>query len=343
MKNCLLCDNNPADKTGSHIVPHFLSKRIDTEPGQKGRDKELGFVITEDSTSSYFGRAVQPEKLEEIYGEVTDELISENKVKGIVDNYFCTDCEKNLGLIESEYSKTINGQSKIDVLYESTNKPFISFLFWASIIWRLSIEENSGFKLKPKDEKKLGRILKKYLNSDLSKINADPKDSDLNDIGYKILRAPNYSDKNSTWLHWSTNYERPYSLIIDEYLLFFYFKKSYLKGMVLDFYGSEKEKQLAELNTPFKGEIIYGISDLKYKEISDNITMFGVRKRMSSLGEKLDLLHQKLGGKGKEMYPALKNEILKRIANSNVKLGKKHTTENHIKIISETIMELKIT
>ncbi len=46
MRNCLLCYENPADKTGSHIVPHFLVKRIDNEPGQSGRDKEMGFVIT---------------------------------------------------------------------------------------------------------------------------------------------------------------------------------------------------------------------------------------------------------------------------------------------------------
>ena len=75
MRNCLLCDKNPADKTGSHIVPHFLSKRIDNEVGSRERDKELGFRITQDTTESYFGSAVLPEKLEEVYGEVTDEII----------------------------------------------------------------------------------------------------------------------------------------------------------------------------------------------------------------------------------------------------------------------------
>src|SRR5690554_2297226 len=114
MRNCLLCDENPADKTGSHIVPHFLAKRIDNEPGESGRDKEMGFVITEDSTTSYFGRSVQPEKLEEIYGEVTDELIENNSIDGIVDNYFCSDCETNLAIIESEYAKTIESNTEID-------------------------------------------------------------------------------------------------------------------------------------------------------------------------------------------------------------------------------------
>ena len=343
MRNCLLCNENPADKKGSHIVPHFLSKRIDNEPGQSGRDKEMGFVITEDSTTSYFGRAVQPEKLEEIYGEVTDELIENNDIDGIEDNYFCSDCETNLAIVESEYAKTITSNSEIDKNYESIKKPFIGFLFWISIVWRLSIQEYSGFKLKPKEEKKLGRILKNYLKPDINEIKLDEKDSDLNDIGYKLLRAPNFSNENSTWLHWSAFYERPYSLVIDEFILFVYFKKSHLKGMIMDFYGSEDSKQKADFNTPFQPESVYGLSFDKYKTVSEKITMFGVRKRMESLGKKLDLLHQKLDGEGKQMHPKLKNEILKRIANSDVELGNKHTTENHIKIIIETMMELNNT
>ncbi|MCD8435951.1 hypothetical protein LNJ03_11675 [Tenacibaculum dicentrarchi] len=343
MRNCLLCYKNPADKTGSHIVPHFLVKRIDNEPGQSGRDREMGFVITEDSTTSYFGRSVQPEKLEEIYGEVTDELIENNNIDGIVDNYFCSNCEINLAILESEYAKTIESNTEIDENYVSIEKPFIGFLFWISIVWRLSIQEHSGFKLKSKEEKKLGRILKRYLNSDIKKIKPNEKDFDLNNIGYKLLRASNFSNENSTWLHWSVFYKRPYSLIIDEFLLFIYFKKSHLNGMIMDFYGSENSKQKAEFNTPFQKESIFGLSFEKYKNVSENIKIFGVRKRIESLEKKLDLLHQKIGGEGKQMHPNLKNEILKRIINSDVELGNKHTTKNHIKIITETIMELNNT
>ena len=80
MKKCLLCQEREADKTGSHIVPHFLLKRIDNQIGVKGRDNELGFVIGKLETKSYFGRNVLPEKLEKIYGEVDDELIENNDI-----------------------------------------------------------------------------------------------------------------------------------------------------------------------------------------------------------------------------------------------------------------------
>jgi len=45
MDNCKLCKNKPADKKGSHIVPHFLLKRIENEEGKSERDYEIGFSI----------------------------------------------------------------------------------------------------------------------------------------------------------------------------------------------------------------------------------------------------------------------------------------------------------
>lgn len=339
MRNCLLCDKTPADKTGSHIVPHFLSKRIDNEPGQSGRDKEIGFVITQDSTTSYFGRAVQPEKLEEIFGEITDELIDGNDIEGIVDNYFCWNCEANLALIENEYAITLGSNSEIDKNYISLKKPFVGFLFWISIVWRLSIQERSGFKLKLREERKLGRVLKHYLKSNIDEIKPDKENSDLNDIGYKLIRAPNFSNENSTVLHWSAFFERPYSVIIDEFLLFFYFKKAHVTGVIADFYGSEKHKQKAIFNTPFEPESAHGLSFDNYKAVKKNLMLSFVRARRENLGKKLDIIHQKHGGNGKQMHHRLKNEILNRIANSEVELGHKHTTENYIKVTMETLTE----
>ena len=39
MNNCLLCQQYEADKTGSHIIPSFLMKRIN---GEGKRDNEIG-------------------------------------------------------------------------------------------------------------------------------------------------------------------------------------------------------------------------------------------------------------------------------------------------------------
>ena len=66
MKKCKLCKKNEADKKGSHIIPHFLMKRIDNEIGRKGRDMEVGFSVGEFDTIPYFGRSVLPEKINDI-------------------------------------------------------------------------------------------------------------------------------------------------------------------------------------------------------------------------------------------------------------------------------------
>ena len=214
-------------------------KRIINEEGNRERDKELGFKITPETTGSYFGKAVLPEKLEEIYGEVTDELIEKNDNEDVVDNYFCTSCEKRFSVIENEYSRTLKKPTKINQDYISEERPLLGFLFWSSILWRLSVQDKSGFKLKIKEENKLSRVLDKYLVLKIQDLEPKPSDPDLvAGMGYKINRSPHFSDKYSTWLHWSPEFQRPYSFIIDEYLVFFYFKKSYINGMIQNFYNS---------------------------------------------------------------------------------------------------------
>lgn len=336
MRKCKLCNEKPADKKGSHIVPHFLSKRIDNEEGETGRDKEIGFVITPSQTNSYFGRAVLPEKLDVIYGKVTDEIIQNNNIEGIVDNYFCTSCESNLSVIESEYAITLKQKPEFDINYKSSTSGFVAFLFWTSIIWRLSIQKGSGFKLKQKEEKKINRILKKYLNKSFKKIKPKDMDIDLKNIGYKLLRSPDYSEKNWTWLHWQPSYQRPYSIMIDEYILFLYFKKTHLRGMVLDFYGSETFKKNAKTNIPFEDESIFSVSHKDYSQIVDNIKNYLVKAVDRELDINLDKIHQRLGAKGK-MNPRLKLEIKRNITDSEVALGKKLTISNQAKIIYETI------
>lgn len=160
MNKCKLCDKNEADKKGSHIVPHFLLKRIENIEKKTGRDYELGFTIESLNSTSHFGRSVQPEKLEETYGELTDEDIAKIKHPLVVDNIFCSECEDRFANIENIYSKTINTVEKND--YESGVSTSIGILFWASILWRMSINRKSGVKLNPQQNEELRNILDSF-------------------------------------------------------------------------------------------------------------------------------------------------------------------------------------
>lgn len=334
MKKCLLCQEREADKTGSHIVPHFLMKRIDNQIGAKGRDKELGFAIGKLETKGYFGRGILPEELGKIYGEVDDALIANNNISLIVDNFFCSICEKDLGNLESAYALSLNKTSNNDTNYTSIENKGTGFIFWISILWRISILGKSGIKLKEKEEKKLRRILKKYLTN-CNFVNCD---KDLNNIGYKLLRSANYQEDAATFLHCSPFNIRPYSIMVDEFILFFYFKTTYLKAMETTFYGSEILIKKAEYNTPFTSEKIFSIKESELKEIIQKFVDHATTLRMNEYTEILDELHLKLGGTGK-MNEKLKQKTLNNIFESKELIGKKYNIENIIKIIATTIME----
>lgn len=334
---CKLCQLNVADKKGSHMVPHFLLKRIDNQEGASGRDKEMGFVLSERNPSSYFGRAIKSEKIEEVYGEITDKLIENNNIPLIEDYVLCTLCEKKLSVIESEYATTLKKFEEAGNNYESVASPMVGFLFWSSIAWRLSIAVKSGFKLKAGNEKRLRRILNRYLKLEPNSVTPQKNDPDLPDTGYRILRAPGFSDTNSTVLFCHPNFQKPYFFVIDEYVLAFYFSREYLKDTSQQLANIAEELQKSGFNTAYKGEIIYstppetieGAKAYFYDELS--------KRYLSNFSRDLDQLHRWLGGKG--LLPMeIKQEIFRKMTHDqNVTIGEKYTIKHKAKIVFEVL------
>ena len=138
---CKLCKTNDANQTGSHLIPFFLMKRVDGEGGSKERGKELGFKITSSDVKLYHGQSILPEKIEELIGKRTDEEIEASKEESrtdvVIDNIFCSDCEKRFGALESHYSNSLSKSGSKD--FKSGVAPHISLLFWFGILWRMSI------------------------------------------------------------------------------------------------------------------------------------------------------------------------------------------------------------
>lgn len=338
METCKICISNKADKTGSHIIPHFLVKRIDNEDGYKGRDKELGFVFDIHGSRMYFGRAILPEKLEEVYGEVDDALLQNNVNDGIVDHYFCSECEKKLARIEDKYADTLRIFNEPNSNYRSTEESAVAFLFWVSIAWRLSIMPNSGYVLKVKEQNRLRILLNRYLNIDLKEIRFDESDPDLQDLGYKILRSANFSDSYPTFQYTDPFSQRPYIFMIDEYILFFYFKRSYLNGMVYDFFGSHQFVKQAHLNTAFDAETVFCIDHSDFKDILNKKMTFFAEKKISRFDKNLDLMHQRMfPEKGKKMELPLKKQIFENIRKLQTTPGKR--TEKEIEVVKQTIID----
>lgn len=334
---CRLCHEKEADKKGSHIVPHFLLKRIENIEGKPQRDYELGFAIDKMGMSSYFGRCVQPEKLEVTYGEISDEDIAKNRHPLVVDNYFCTDCENRFSLIESEYSKTINKiESKI---YESGVSSILGILFWGSVVWRMSNHGKSGVRLTDEQEELLRNIVDKYLPKDnikaIETLNTDNLE-DISKVSYKLIRFNDCGKEDSKFLIADPEFEKSFVLLIDEYALalafdgdYSDFEKSHKLGLEDIFANVEKnEVEGKERIMPFPKSI--------YTSIQKKIVAIAKDQYIVNISELCDLMHQQLGGIGKTMPIEIKKEIFERLILTDRKSGRKYTIED----LKQTIMNV---
>jgi len=188
-----LCLQRGADKKGSLLVPHFLMKTIDNGDGKAGRDLELGFELGKGHVKSYFGGTVLPERLEPVFGEVSDEDIASSRSSMIVDYLLCSHCENRLGKLESGYSASLKNFSEQE--YLTNEDSFYSLIFWASIFWRLSVSESKQYELSEQDQEKLRAIIDEGLDvkpGDIATYIDQAKNS-INEIGYKLLRCTGYT------------------------------------------------------------------------------------------------------------------------------------------------------
>jgi len=327
MPICKLCKINEANKTGSHNVPFFLMRSVDNEIGKRARNKELGFKISGNDVKGYFGQSVLREKLVEVFGELPDEEL-ENRESSIIEDYiFCKSCEDKFGEIESGYAPTL---TKIgEGVYNSSGKAGESLIFWIGIFWRVSVSDEAAFKMQKKDENKLWLLLNHYMNHQDAYAEVIQYQEALGNIGYKIIRSPGYAEKFNTGsftIHLS--HRQPYCMLLGEFAVFLYMKKTHLNGIQQSFYTFEKDLPLAPVNTTNKDEEILSLNHDEFSKRIDSAAHHMADNRKRSMNEFLDSLHVVWGGETKRMHKDVKEEIFNHLAYSNEKLGKKYTNED---------------
>lgn len=161
---CLLCKERNADKTGSHIVPSFIMKRIN---GDGMRDHEVGFEIRGAIVEPYFGRDIYEDKRREI--TENEEKMESRDNLDVSDYIFCTECEKYFGRLESAYAPSLSlsfSDSKTTI--NSKVSPSDALLFWCSIIWRVSVTGHLGQRLNTELEERLRKALSTNNTDDLN-------------------------------------------------------------------------------------------------------------------------------------------------------------------------------
>ena len=186
---CCLCRNMPANKTGSHMVPNFLAHPTFSWDGKGKRFHEAlnhDFLNSEGQNCQFYGREIPEWRFAqgEGKGEVTEEDLEKNINQLEFDNEFCSRCESRFGVLETAYSQFYNGQQK-------KIAPRVSYLFWLSVLWRMSMGSMSIF-MDMDDELSLRRLLDDNMLDSVSAIAGS--NADLGNWQYAIFRAEGLCD-----------------------------------------------------------------------------------------------------------------------------------------------------
>lgn len=333
MEKCKICKKNDADKKGSHIVPHFLLKRIENIDGKTGRDYEIGYKIERLKSESHFGRSVQPEKLEEIYGEITEDDITRNKHPLVVDNFFCSECENRLSQIESEYANTI--EIKAEKEYESGVNSATGILFWGSILWRMSINGESGVKLESEQDELLREVLDTFLPRKNGNLNEKSftENKIVKNISYRLLRCNNCEKEDGKWLIFHPNFYNSLCLFIDEYVLAYSLNGQYDEIKEKDCFKINEFIIQAPTNVNVGNEIIKPFDKNIYRDMSTNIVNKMKDVYVEGLYDLFDKIHIEAGGKGDKMPLKLKQEIMIEITSEEKKIGRRYNQQEIVKSI----------
>lgn len=206
---CLLCKHEQANKKGSHIVPSYLMKRINSHDGCLQRDHEVGFEIRSSEVKTYFGRSIYRDVREEY---TDDQSMLESRFNpDMLDHVFCSGCESLFSKLESSYANSIDLKNEPDSLIINNKASGLeAMLFWCSILWRSSVTRHFGNSLHPDFEKKLRRVLLK-------------KSIDSTNLQYALFRCFDYSKRypGATVAIMESKKDTAI-LMIDEYLLIMY-------------------------------------------------------------------------------------------------------------------------
>ncbi|MBQ3555764.1 MAG: hypothetical protein IJA09_06075 [Bacteroidales bacterium] len=319
MGKCLLCQLNDANKTGSHIIPSFLMKHIN---GNGKRDHEIGFKIENGNIDTYFGRDIYEEKRKNITDN-TKKLYSRENYD-VKDYIFCENCEKYFSSLENKYATSVNLHFFENVTTEN-NKVSASdaLLFWCSIVWRASVTNHLGYKLKPKIEE----ILRIALCSN---------NTDNLNINYALYRCKDYSKNSQNGTLTCMNIDSNHLfLIVNDYVLFMYFdlKEDVVHNTI---FGIQYKFNKSNLNNGKQLEKIDCIPCDMYSLISYRI-FHEVIKDMK-LPYIFNYLYNLVTGK------EIPNKLLKEIFElmETKKIGDIYNIENYIKCFIEVLKNNRI-
>lgn len=310
----MICQENEATKTNSHVIPSFLVTMFTSYNSSGKRDTEVLFSISDKKDSVYTGRAVPDTKFEDLFEteKLTDERIHEELSKNTVakDFIFCPQCEKRLAdLLESPYSQNQkNGQNINDD---------VPLFFWLSVVWRMSVTSDYGFTLGGDIENTLQLYLKSYFVQRESSANLDDTIKYV-PFRYKLLRCKGYCKVESGFCFAKFD-NGILTMILGDYILqiIFNLQSDFPKT---EFFGAGTFLEEATINHGTSKEVVMELDINAYKKIVDSFVLYAAHLKRVAIEGKLDFIWQRLGHIG--MMPTeLKKEFFETYYDEKVKIG----------------------
>ena len=241
---CKLCRTNPANQTGSHLLTAWLVASM-FDKQKRNRDSEIMYEIAPfDSSIPFIGRSVSPETIEDHLGRaLTDEETKNQENRLVLDYIFCSDCEKRFKTIEDEFLKKVHQPIEKTENDESTTFEFacnlLIRLFFLIQVWRVSTSGNLNFSFGQTFEERIRTILDKILDIKIKNTfeNASKHSGDLTAIPMCIIKSSKDFPPTSKPFMPNPLINKPFFLIINDYVVLLYEKESHTRSTPHNFYG----------------------------------------------------------------------------------------------------------
>ena len=339
---CSLCETNPANQTGSHILTAWLVASM-FDKQKRNRDYEIMYEIAPfDSSIPFIGRNVSPETIEEQLGRaLTDEETQNQENKIVKDHFLCTNCEKRFKAIEDEYLHKVHNvlekfeNESLNVFASENN--YIIRLFFLSQVWRISASKNFPFSFERKFEERVRELLNKILDTKAKNIleNAVIYSTDLLSIPLCIIKSTKDFAPTSKPLMVNPLSNKPYFLILNDYVLLIYEKESHTRSTPHDFYGISKFLKKDWINVREKKFKMGYLNNKQWTTVNNKFVIAGRNQRIKNLTTFFIRIHEhKFGSKPTQESI---NTFLNSAYNNNLTVGVKYLKENLVKAMNDTL------
>lgn len=326
----MICQENEATKTNSHVIPSFLITTFTSYDGSGKRDTEVMFSISNNKDSVYTGRSVSDAKYESLFDmdNLTKERIHEELSKNTVakDFIFCPQCEKRLAdLLESPYAQNQKTGKNID--------NDVPLFFWLSVVWRMSVSSDYGFSLGEDINNKLQLYLKSYFIQKEAHVSVEDTISYV-PFRYKLLRCNDYCKFNSGFC-FAKFEDGILNLVIGNYILqvIFDLQSDFPNST---FFGAETSFAETTINHGTSQEVIMDLSVDEYKKIMDKFLPYAAHLKRIAIEKNLDTIWKQLGLLG--MMPIeLKKEFFEKYYDEKVKIGDRHESKRFANVLTSIL------